>query len=249
MRFGQQRPLSMMSALCHTKCRVLLWSRLELLPKRKLVWSWLGGCEQKPPKLIQWHACSLYVCKINPRPLATVAAGVLPVFAWRSCGVEGTRRSWCASFSRSFRSNYWWMSDCRACWRCGRSVLSVRLYDTVPELCKRVDMCCMGQGSFVIGLWRSWGRSGRSMGWSDFCSVFFPFIFLSMHLCVCLSLPIVLWSMHVPLPDLRQENYVAYQKEKSCSKETWRMNCSAVFFQLWSCAMQIFSSPALQVNQ
>ena len=40
---GQQRSLSTMSALCHTKCRVLLWSRLELLPERKLVWTWYSG--------------------------------------------------------------------------------------------------------------------------------------------------------------------------------------------------------------
>ena len=40
---GQQRSLSTMSALCHTKCPVLQWSRLELLPERKLVWSWYSG--------------------------------------------------------------------------------------------------------------------------------------------------------------------------------------------------------------
>ena len=51
---GQQRSLSTMSALCHTKCRVLLWSRLELLPERKLV------C-----KLIEWHACGLLVLQFN----------------------------------------------------------------------------------------------------------------------------------------------------------------------------------------
>ena len=29
-------------------------------------------------------------------------------------------------------------------------ILGVRIYDTVPEHCKPIDICCMGQGSFVI---------------------------------------------------------------------------------------------------
>ena len=33
-----------MSAWCHTKCqRVLQWSRLKLLPERKLSWSWYSS--------------------------------------------------------------------------------------------------------------------------------------------------------------------------------------------------------------
>ena len=43
-----------------------------------------------------------------------------------------------------------------------------------------------------------------------------------MHLCVCLSLPPVFWSMQAHLPNLRQETGpthdvidVAYQKENS----------------------------------
>ena len=44
---GQQRSLSTMSALCHTKCRLLLWSRLELL------------CGADTYINIQWHTCSL----------------------------------------------------------------------------------------------------------------------------------------------------------------------------------------------
>ena len=159
------------------------------------------------------------VCKINPRPLATVAAGVLPVFAWRSCRVESTRRAWCASFSRSFRSNYMkrQMSDCRACWICGRSVLGVRIYDAVPELCRLVDIW-HGSRTLRYGLWRSWGRSAWSTGWGDSFKVFFlSFSCLPMHLCVCLSLPPVFWSMQAHLPDLRQEtgptHDVAYQKE------------------------------------
>ena len=37
---GQQRSHSTVSAWCHTKWRVLQWSRPELMPKRKLLWSW-----------------------------------------------------------------------------------------------------------------------------------------------------------------------------------------------------------------
>ena len=127
---------------------------------------------------------------INPRPLATVAAGVLPFFAWRvtwrSCGVEGTRRSWCASLSRSFRSNYRQRSDCRACWICGRSVLGVCIYDAVPELCRPVDIW-HGSRTLRYGLWRSWGRSAWSTGWGDSFFVFFSFIFLSPNAPRCLS--------------------------------------------------------------
>ena len=48
---------------------------------------------------------------------------------------------------------------------------------------------------------------------------FLSFSCLPMHLCVCLSLRPVFWSMQAHLPDLRQEtgptHDVAYQKENS----------------------------------
>ena len=125
---------------------------------------------------------------MNPRPSATVAAGVLPVFAWPSCRVEGTRRSWCASFSRSFRSNYWWMSDCRACWGCGISILGVRIYDAVPELCRPVDICCMGQGSFVMDCGALEDvLCGTRAGAILALAFFFSFISLSLNAPMCLS--------------------------------------------------------------
>ena len=143
------------------------------------------------------------------------------------------------------------MSDCRACWICGRSVLGVRIYDAVPEFCRPVDIW-HGSRTLRYGLWRSWGRSAWSTGWSDSFIVFFlSFSCLPMHLCVCLSLPQVFWSMLAHLADLRQEtgptHNVAYQKENSL-KETCRMKCQAVSFKQRGCSMQIFNSPALQVD-
>ena len=144
------------------------------------------------------------------------------------------------------------MSDCRACWICGRSVLGVRIYDTVPELCRPVDIW-HGSRTLPYGLWRSWGRSGWTTGWGDSFKVFFlSFSCLPMRLYVCLSLPQVFWWMQAHLPDLRQEtgptHYdVAYQKENSL-QETCRMKCQAVCFKQRGCSMQIFNSPALQVD-
>ena len=57
--------------------------------------------------------------------------------------------------------------------------------------------------------------------------------------------------MQAHLPDLRQEagptHNVAYQKENSL-KKTCRMKCQAVCFKQRGCSMQIFNSPALQVD-
>ena len=87
------------------------------------------------------------------------------------------------------------MSDCLVCWICGRSVLGVRIYDAVPELCRPVDIW-HGSRTLRYGLWRSWGRSAWSTGCGDSFKVFFlSFSCLPMHLCVCLSLPPVFWSM------------------------------------------------------
>ena len=48
-----------------------------------------------------------------------------------------------------------------------------------------------------------------------FLYCFFSFIFLPLNAPMfCLSLHPVLWSMQAPLPDLCQEIYVAFQKEK-----------------------------------
>ena len=78
------------------------------------------------------------------------------------------------------------MSDCRACWICGRSVLGVRIYEAVPELCRPVDIW-HGSRTLRYGLWRSWGRSAWSTGWGDSFKVF-SFIFLSPNAPVCLCL-------------------------------------------------------------
>ena len=155
------------------------------------------------------------MCKINPRPLATVAAGVLTVFAWRSCRVEGTRRSFCASFSRSFWSNYWRMSDCRACWRCGRSVFGVRIYDAVPARALQAGQHLL-HGSRILryGLWRSWWPSAFSTGWKGSCISFFFFHYpvsqCTYYVFVCLCLQYLL----APLPDLRQNTYGCLTERK-----------------------------------
>ena len=57
----------------------------------------------------------------------------------------------------------------------------------------------------------------HGLGRFFYCFFFLSFSCLPMHLCVCLSLPPVFWSMQAHMPDLRQEtgptHDVAYQKE------------------------------------
>ena len=90
-------------------------------------------------------------------------------------------------FSKQLYYIYRQMSDCRACWICGRSVLGVRIYEAVPELCRPVDIW-HGSRTLRYGLWRSWGRSASSKGWGDSFKVFFlSFSCLPMHLSVSAS--------------------------------------------------------------
>ena len=142
------------------------------------------------------------------------------------------------------------MSDCRACWICGRSVLGVRIYDAVPELCRLVDIwhrSRMDSGALEDVL------RGARTGAILLKFFFLSFSCLPMRICVCLSLPPVFCSIQAHLPDLRQEtgptHDVAYQKE-NCDRlqETCRMKCQAVCFKERGCSMQIFNSPALQVD-
>ena len=81
------------------------------------------------------------------------------------------------------------MSDCQACWICGRSVLGVRIYEAVPELYRPVDIW---HGSMILryALWRSWGRSAWSTGWGDSFKFFFFHFPVSqctyVFVCLCL---------------------------------------------------------------
>ena len=79
------------------------------------------------------------------------------------------------------------MSDCRACWICGRSVLGVRIYDAVPELCRPVDIW---HGSRILrymdgGALEDVLRGARAG--AILLLFFFSFIFLSPNAPMCLS--------------------------------------------------------------
>ena len=102
----------------------------------------------------------------------------------------------------------------------------------------------MGQGPFVMdcGALEDVLRGARAG------AILLKFFFLSFS---CLPMPPVFWSMQAHVPELRQEtgptHDVAYQKENSLWK-TCRMKCQAVCFKQRGCSMQIFNSPALQVD-
>ena len=64
------------------------------------------------------------------------------------------------------------------------------MYDAVPELCRPVDICGMGQGHFVMdcGALEDVLRGARA-GAILLKFFFLSFSCLPMRLCVCLSLP------------------------------------------------------------
>ena len=120
----------------------------------------------------------------------------------------------------SFRINYWRTSDhnCRACWRCGRSILGVRIYDAVPATALQAGLHLLHASRILrYGLWRSWGHSAWSTGWSGSCiGFFFSFIFPSLNAHNNVSVCLCLQYLRAPLPDLSQDTCVAhaYRKEK-----------------------------------
>ena len=81
----------------------------------------------------------------------------------------------------------------------------------------------MGQGPFVMDcgalVLEDLLRGARAGAILLLFFFFLSFSCLPMHLCVCLSLAPVFWSIQAHLPDLRQEtgptHNVAYQKENS----------------------------------
>ena len=102
-------------------------------------------------------------------------------------------------FFEVFTKQFWGMSDCRVFWRCGRSVLGVRIYDAVPELCRPVDICCMGQGSFVMDCGTLEDVLRGAWAGAVFVLVF-SFIFLSLNAPVCLSVSASSTLIHAGTP-------------------------------------------------